>query len=267
MDTEGHCRPGVARYCNEVPIQLGLGATLGQVPATRGLGVLQGLQGAEGFRRDDEQGGFGAQLGGQFVERAAIDIGQVMAAHATLGERQQGFGDQLRAEEGTADADIHHVGDRLLAVAAPQAVVHPPDQFGHLVQHPLHLGHHVDAIDQHLVADRPAQRGVQGRAGLGGIDRLTVELRPNGLLQSAFLGQADQQVAGFQGDQVFRVVEKQAAATQRKVLETLRVHVERLAHAEALQAGAVFLEGLPAGQGGDIEGMLVVRHVGWLPCA
>ncbi|MNY39183.1 hypothetical protein D3C86_1738580 [compost metagenome] len=108
---------------------------------------------------------------------------------------------------------------------------------------------------------------MQGRAGLGGIDRLTVELRPNGLLQSAFLGQADQQVAGFQGDQVFRVVEKQAAATQRKVLETLRVHVERLAHAEALQAGAVFLEGLPAGQGGDIEGMLVVRHVGWLPCA
>ena len=69
-----------------------------------------------------------------------------MASHAFLREGQQGFGYQLRAEKGTADADVNDVGDRFLGVAAPHAAVHPADQFGHLVEHAVHFRHHVDAI-------------------------------------------------------------------------------------------------------------------------
>ncbi|MNZ63084.1 hypothetical protein D3C78_812220 [compost metagenome] len=81
------------------------------------------------------------------MELAAVDVGQVVAAYAALGERQQRFGDQLRAEEGAADADVDHVGDRLLGEATPQAVVDALHQLGHLAEHAVHLGHHVDAVD------------------------------------------------------------------------------------------------------------------------
>src|SRR3546814_12562997 len=51
------------------------------------------------------------------------DLRQVVRAYAVLGERQQRLGYQLRAEERAADADVHHVGDGLVAEAAPQVVV------------------------------------------------------------------------------------------------------------------------------------------------
>ncbi len=61
-DAEGHGGGLVAGNGDEVAVQLGFRATLGQVPGTRGHGVLQGLEGIERLRRDDEQSGFGAQV-------------------------------------------------------------------------------------------------------------------------------------------------------------------------------------------------------------
>src|SRR5690606_40395255 len=63
------------------------------------------------------------QTGREFVELAAVDIGQIVAAHAVLGEGQERLGNQLRAEKRATDANIDYVGDGLLAVAAPQVAV------------------------------------------------------------------------------------------------------------------------------------------------
>ncbi|MCY1525791.1 hypothetical protein D9M68_607840 [compost metagenome] len=183
-----------------------------------------------------------------------------MAAHALLGERQQGLGDQLRAEEGAADADVDHVGDGSLGVAAPQAVVHIAHQLGHLVQYAVHLGHHVDALDPDLVADGPAQGGVQHRAPLGGVDHLATEHRLDGRVQLRFLGQPDQQGQAVGADQVLREVQQQAAGAEAEVLEALGVVDEGLAQAEAVQILAVLLQGGPARQLGDIERRQVVIH-------
>ncbi len=141
-------------------VKLGFRAALGQVPGARGHGVFQGLEGVERLRRDDEQGGFGAQVGRQLVELTAVDVGQVVAAHATLGIGQQRLGNQLGAKERATDADVDHVGDRLFAVAAPQAVVDATDQFGDLVEYLVHFRHDVHAVDAELVAHGPAQGGV-----------------------------------------------------------------------------------------------------------
>jgi len=243
-----------------VAIQLGFRAALGQVPGAGGLGVFQGFEGVEGFRRDDEQRGLGAQLHGQLVELAAVDVRQVVAAHAFVGVGQQRFGDQLRAEERATDADVHHVGDRLLGVAAPQAVVDAAHEVGDLVQHLVYVRHDVHAVDRQLVAHWAAQGGVQGRATLGRVHRLAGIQRVDRGFKVDFLGQVHEQVAGFAGDQVFRVIEEKPAAAQGELGKTLRIGIERVAHAEILHGLAMLIERSPGGQSGNVMRGAVVRH-------
>ncbi|MCY1249169.1 hypothetical protein D9M72_626780 [compost metagenome] len=124
----------------------------------------------------------------------------------------------------------------------------------------MHFRHHVDAVDRQLVANRATQGGVQSGASFGGIDDFAIEQRLDRALEVDFVGQAYQQVTGLGVDQVFRIVEKQAAATESELGKTLRVGVERLAHVEILHGLAVVFQRLPGGQGGHVVGGAVVRH-------
>ncbi|RMO51731.1 glucosephosphate isomerase [Pseudomonas amygdali pv. eriobotryae] len=166
-DAEGYGRRVVAGNRDEVAMQFNFGAALRQVPCACSLSVFQGFQRVEGLRRDDEECGLGANFHRQFMKLAAIDVRQVMATYTFVRVGHQRFGDQLRAEERAADADVHHVGDRLFSVTAPQAVMDAADQFGHLIEYAVYVRHHIDTVDFQLVADRPAQSGVQRRATFG----------------------------------------------------------------------------------------------------
>jgi len=130
--------------------------------------------------------------------------------------------------------------------------MHPADQFAHALQGAVHLRHHVHAVDQHALAQRPAQRRVQRRAPLRGVDLRAIEQRRDGLGQAGLAGQFDQQAAGAHVDQVLRIVEEQAAVIQREAREALRVVGEGLAQAETLQCLALLAQCLPAGQLGDV---------------
>ena len=164
------------------------------------------------------------------------------------------------AEERATDADVDHVSDRLLGVTAPQTIVDAAHEVGDLVQHFMHVGHHVDAVDRQLVAHRATQRGVQRRTAFGRVDDFALEQRLDRALQIDFVGQADQQVTGFGVDQVLRVVKKQAAAAEGELSKTLRVGIKGLAHAEILHGLAVVFQRLPGGQGGHVVRSAVVRH-------
>ncbi|VVN63754.1 hypothetical protein PS685_04434 [Pseudomonas fluorescens] len=194
------------------------------------------------------------------MELTAVDVRQVMAAHTFLRVGQQRFRNQLRAEERAADADIDDVGDWLLGVTAPQTVVNPADQLGHLVQDFMHLGHDVHAVDRQFVGNRATQRGVQGRATFRGVDDFTAEQRLDCAFEVDLIGEVDQQIAGLVGDQVFRVVQKQPAAAQGEFFKTFRVAVKRVTHAEVLHAGTVKFQRLPSGQSGNVVRGAVVRH-------
>ncbi|MNR45276.1 hypothetical protein D3C85_1641050 [compost metagenome] len=99
-------------------------------------------------------------------------------------------------------------------------------------------------------------------ATFGGVDDFAAEHRLDGVLQAHFVGQVHQQVAALFGDQVFRVVEEQAAGAQGELVEALGIGGERFAHAETLHGVAVLLERLPGGQGRHIVGSTVIRHCG-----
>jgi len=133
-------------------------------------------------------------------------------------------------------------------------------QFGHLPEHPVHLGHHVDAVDPHLLADRPAQRGMQCRAALRGIHCAAFEQRLDGLAQSGLFGQLEQGGQAGVVDQVLRVVEEQSGLVQRVAGEALRIAGEGLAQTEVGEACALCAQRLPGRQLGGILGLEVVRH-------
>jgi len=134
------------------------------------------------------------------------------------------------------------------------------DDVGHLCQRGVHVTHDVLAVDHHRFAHRAAQGGVQHGTVFRGVDALAVEHGASRLLDAGLAGQIHQQGAGFGRDEVLRVVEKQAAAGNRQIIEARRVGLECFAHAEVLHGQAVFFQGLPGRQAGDIERMLVVAH-------
>ncbi|MCY1241452.1 hypothetical protein D9M72_543530 [compost metagenome] len=140
-----------------------------------------------------------------------------------------------------------------------------PDQLGNLIQDLVHVGHHIDAIHVQLVADRATQGRVQCRAAFGGVEDLASEQRLDCILQTHFICQFYQQLTGLVGNQVFRVVEEQAATAQGELVEALRIGIERFAHAEILHAFAVLLQRLPSGQSGNVVRSAVIRHRYWFP--
>ena len=88
-----------------------------------------------------------------------------------------------------------------LRIGLPVCPFHSPERIlvgepGHPVEDLVHLGHHVDPVDDQRGALRHAQRDVQHRAVLGHVDPLPGEHRVPVLLEPGLLGQLEQQAAG-----------------------------------------------------------------------
>jgi len=64
-------------------------------------------------------------------------------------------------------------------------------ELGHPVQDVVHLGDHVDPVDDQRGVFRHTQCHMQNRTVLGHVDRLAGEHRVPALLETALLGQLD----------------------------------------------------------------------------
>ena len=115
-----------------------------------------------------------------------------------------------RPEVRAADADVDDVADALAGVALPRAASDAADELGHLVQHGVHLGHHVLAVHEDGGVLRRAQGDVQHGAVLGEVDLVPAEHGINAVAQAGFLGQLHEQLEGPAGDAVLGVVEEEA---------------------------------------------------------
>ena len=87
-------------------------------------------------------------------------------------------------EVGAADADVDDVADRLPRLALPFARADAIGERGHPVEHVVHLGHDVHAVDHQGFASRHPECDVQHRSILGGVDPLAAEHRLDPLLES-----------------------------------------------------------------------------------
>jgi hypothetical protein len=105
----------------------------------------------------------------------------------------------LRSEVGATDADVHHVGDGVVAA----------DRLGvrqHRVERGVHVGQRGLVVCGHWNVGRRAQQEVHHRAIFGAIDRLAGEHRVAVRLQARLAGQRQQQRFGACIDQVLRQV-------------------------------------------------------------
>ena len=90
-----------------------------------------------------------------------------------------------RAQIRAADADVDDGLDALTGRAGPLAAAQPVGEVAHPVQHLVHVGDDVLAVDGQLGAARQPQRGVQHGAVLRGVDVHAGEHRVAVLLEAA----------------------------------------------------------------------------------
>jgi hypothetical protein len=180
----------------------------GQQPVAQRPGVEQGFLGGEGLGGDDEQGGGRVQVFQGVDQMTRVHVGDEMGADvAAVGF--QGQADHGRPQVGTADADVHHIGDGLARITLPLAGTHPVREGAHARQHLAHVGHHVMAVHQHRPIRTIAQGRMQYRPAFRQVDLLAGE---HGIAQgfdAGFLGQLQQQLQGLGPDQVLGVIQQQ----------------------------------------------------------
>ena len=194
VDAEFFDRLRVGGDGREVAGDRRLRAELADEPRARGGGIGHGLERGEGFGRDDEQCLRRIEIVYCLAEGGPIDIGDETEVEPAVAVAAQGLIGHLRAEIRPADADIHDVADALSRVAGPRAVAHLRRERRHAVEHRVHAGDDVLAIDLDHGAARSAQGDVQHRAAFGRVDLLAAEHGVAPRRHAAFLGETHEQL-------------------------------------------------------------------------
>jgi hypothetical protein len=154
----------------------------------------------------------------------AVDVRDEVKALARRGEFGERQHRHLRAEVGAADADVDHVGDRVVAAHLLGIGQHRVERFMHLAQL---VGRLAD-----LRIGGGAQQRVQHGAVFGVVDVLAREHRVAVRLEAALAGQREQQLFGARVDQVLGQVGEHMRRLLAEALEAPRVVHEGMAHVE-----------------------------------
>ena len=142
----------------------------------------------------------------------------------------------------------------------PLAGAQPVGEVAHRVEHRVHIGDHVLAVDGQLGAAWQPQRGVQHGAVLRGVDVHAGEHRVAALLEVGGLGQVDQQSRRLAGDPVLAVVDVEVADGQRQLAAALGVLGEELAQVLVADLIVMPLQRVPRGSSGDVGDLLGHRR-------
>ena len=153
------------------------------------------------------------------------------------------------AEVGAANTDIHDISDRGAGVAPPLTRTHAIGELRHPVEHAMNLRHDVYPIDEDGRPARCAQRHMQNRPILGGVDLFSAKHRFDAGLQANLIGKLDQQGDCLVGDAVLGIVEIDADGFRAHPLGTARVVLEQRPQMETFGLFVVAFERFPCRAG------------------
>ena len=184
-------------------------AERGDEPAARRGGVDHRLLRGEGLRGDDHQGRGGIEARHRVVEFGGVDVGDEahLGAVAVGAQRLQR---EARAEGRAADAEREHVAEGHAGGALPVALAHRLGEDAHALAVALHLGEDVVALQHDVLV--AAQRHVQHRAVLGGVDALAGEELLDHRGQAALARQRGEQRDRLGGDALLGEIGREAGA-------------------------------------------------------
>ena len=112
-------------------------------------------------------------------------------------EGLEGFGDHDGTEVGSADADIHDVGDRLTRVALPGTRADLLRKGLHMLPGRFDLGHDVCAVDKERLVGGTTEGDVEDRSIFGEIDLLAPEHSVAELFDFSFFEELTEEVKSF----------------------------------------------------------------------
>ena len=187
----------------------------------------------------------------RFGKVIAVDIRDELAAQRAVAVKLERFVGHDRAEIGSTDTDIDHVADLLAGVTEPLARADAVGERRHFVEHLVHSGNNILAVDEDFLRARRAQSRVQHRTVLGAVDFFSAEHGVNASAQSPLFGQGEKQTQRLARDAVFRVIEKKTASFGGERGSPLRFRGEKLAQMQAGHLGMMFLQGVPGGSVGQ----------------
>src|SRR5271156_5449266 len=104
-----------------------------------------------------------------------------------------------RSEIRPTDADIDDIADRFPGVAFPLPAAYSIGKVSHLVEHGVHLGHHVLAILDDGLPIGSAQGDMQDGSLFGDVDFVAAEQGDRAEPQSGFPRQLEEEVPPFCG--------------------------------------------------------------------
>jgi len=166
---------GVGGHRDEVLGDVGVAAELPGEPVAGRGGVGEGLLCGEGLGHQDEQRFGGVEVAGGLGDVGAVDVGHEAHGEVAVAEGPQRLVRHRGPKVGAADTNVDHVADALSRRARPCTGAHPVAEAGHPVKHPVHLGDHIDPVDDEPRMTGHPQGHVQHRTALGGVDPVAGE--------------------------------------------------------------------------------------------
>ncbi len=216
----------------------------------------------EGLGADDEQRALRIGADQRVGQPAAIDVGDEGDLRGARREGPQRLDRHGGPEVGAADADVDDQVEHVAAAGADAAGAHALGE----VEHALALGAHrlaqVAPGDDHGPVTVRAQRRVQHRAPLGGIDRHAAEHAVDALAQPELLDQLAEGCEHAFGDPLAGKIEQQSDRAAGEVRVARAIGVEQHAQRLLRQLTAECFQRAPRRAAGTIERR--VRHA-WTP--
>ncbi len=112
-----------------------------------------------------------------------------------------------RTQVRAAKADVDDVANAFAGMPEPLAAADPIGECGHPVEHRVHPGYDVDAVDADALALWCAQCNVEHRTLLRHVDLLAAEHCVDARAQAALFGKIPQQSKRLVGDAILGVIE------------------------------------------------------------
>ena len=225
----------------------------GQEPVEGTARIGHRLERREGLGRDDEQGRGGVESVQDIAEVLPVDVRHEMTAPARDPVGTQRLHGHLRPQVGTADTDVHHVGQRLARRPAIGARVHRIDEGEHSIALGGSHGAGILAVDEHLASRAIAQRGVQHRAILAAIDPLTAEHGGDRRVEFARRGEREESVERGWRYAVLREIEVQSRRLDAEALGATGIRGKQVIDAAGRERLLLSLQCRPGPLGGTHE--------------
>jgi hypothetical protein len=168
-----------------------------------------------------------------------------------------------RPQVGAADSNIDYVANSLPCVSLPLAAPDTVAEDSHSVENGMDLWHYILAIDNDGAPFGRAQGYVQYGSPFRDIDFVPAKHGVDSGLEAGLPRQIHQQLDGFAGNAILRVVEEQAHSLNRQLLTALWISREEIAQMQSADLLVVGFERLPGLQSSQRFDSLILGDFGY----